>query len=156
MKSKLAQFGFVVPPGGNPQRKNVAAVAVNAEVPPFAKPGQTIDITVSSLANAKSLRGGTLLMTPLKCANGEIYAMAQGNLVVSGFGAGGSDGAKITVNIPSAGRIPNGATVERPAPTTLGGEDSLVLNLNNADFTTAKRVADAINDSLGTAMPSPR
>ena len=155
LKSMLAQFGITVPPGVNPQLKNVAAVSVNAELPPFAKPGQSIDITVSSLANAKSLRGGTLLMTPLKGANGEIYAIAQGNLVVSGFGVGGSDGSKITVNVPSAGRIPNGATVERPAPTTLGGEDSLVLNLNNGDFTTAKRVADAINDSLGEGMAAP-
>lgn len=155
LKSMLAQFGIVVPSGVVPMLKNIAAVSVNAELPPFAKPGQTIDVTVSSLGNAKSLRGGTLLMTPLKGANGEIYAMAQGNLVVSGFGAGGNDGSKITVNIPSAGRIPNGATVERAAPTTLGGEDSLVLNLNNADFTTAKRVADAINDSLGDDMAMP-
>lgn len=155
MKSMLAQFGIVVPPGVNPQLKNVAAVSVSAELPPFAKPGQTIDVSVSSLANAKSLRGGTLLMTPLKGANGEIYAVAQGNLVVSGFGAGGNDGSKITVNIPSAGRIPNGATVERPAPTPLGGEDSLVLNLNHADFTTSKRVADAINDTLGDGMAVP-
>lgn len=155
MKSMLAQFGIAVPPGVNPQLKNVAAVSVNAELPPFAKPGQTIDITVSSLANAKSLRGGTLLMTPLKGANGEVYGIAQGNLVISGFGVGGSDGSKITVNVPSAGRIPNGATVERAAPTTLGGDDSLVLNLNNADFTTAKRVADAINDTLGDGMAVP-
>lgn len=155
LKSMLAQFGIAIPPGVNPQLKNVAAVSVNAELPPFAKPGQTIDVTVSSLANAKSLRGGTLLMTPLKGANGEIYAVAQGNLVISGFGVGGSDGSKITVNVPSAGRIPNGASVERPAPTTLGGEDSLVLNLKNADFTTAKRVADAINDTLGDNMAVP-
>lgn len=155
MKSMLAQFGIAVPPGVNPQLKNVAAVSVNAELPPFAKPGQNIDVTVSSLANAKSLRGGTLLMTPLKGANGEVYAIAQGNLVVSGFGVGGSDGSKITVNVPSAGRIPSGATVERAAPTTMGGEDSLVLNLHNADFTTAKRVADAINDTLGEGMAVP-
>ena len=155
MKSMLAQFGVAIPPGVNPQLKNVAAVSVSAELPPFAKPGQAIDVTVSSLANAKSLRGGTLLMTPLKGANGEVYALAQGNLVVGGFGAGGSDGSKITVNIPSVGRIPNGASVERPAPTTLGGEDSVVLNLHNSDFTTAKRVADAVNDTLGEGMAFP-
>lgn len=155
MKSMLAQLGVVVPANVNPQLKNVAAVAVNAELPPFAKPGQTLDITVSSLANAKSLRGGTLLMTPLKGANGEVYAIAQGSLVVGGFGAAGSDGSKITVNIPSAGRIPSGATVERSAPTTLGGEDVVVLNLHEQDFTTAKRVADAINDAIGIGSARP-
>lgn len=155
MKSMLAQFGIVVPAGVNPQLKNVAAVAVNAELPPFAKPGQTVDVTVSSLANAKSLRGGTLLMTPLKGANGQIYAVAQGSLVVGGFGAAGSDGSKITVNIPSVGRIPNGATVERLAPTKLGGDDVLVFNLHEADFTTAKRMSDAINDAIGMGSAQP-
>lgn len=155
MKSMLAQFGIVLPPGANPQLKNVAAVAVNAELPPFAKPGQTLDVTVSSLANAKSLRGGTLLMTPLKGANGEVYAMAQGSLVVGGFGAAGSDGSKITVNVPSAGRIPNGATVERIAPTSLGAEDVLIFNLHEADFTTAKRMSDAINDVIGMDSARP-
>jgi len=155
MKSMLAQFGIVVPANVTPQLKNVAAVAVNAELPPFAKPGQTLDVTVSSLANAKSLRGGTLLMTPLKGANGEIYAMAQGSLVVGGFGASGSDGSKITVNIPSAGRIPSGATVERPAPTSMGDEDALVFNLHDPDFTTAKRMTDAINDAIGMGSARP-
>jgi flagellar P-ring protein precursor FlgI len=151
----LAQFGISLPPDVNPQLKNVAAVTVHAELPPFAKPGQTIDITVSSIGNSKSLRGGSLLMTPLKGADGRVYAVAQGNLVVGGLGVTGSDGSKITVNIPSAGRIPGGATVERIAPTLLGGEDSLIFNLHEPDFTTAHRVAEAINEAvgLGTAHP---
>lgn len=102
----LAQFGIKVPAGGNIQLKNVAAVSIHAELPPFAKPGQTIDITVSSIGNAKSLRGGSLLMAPLKGIDGNVYAIAQGNLVVGGFDAGGADGSRITVNSPSAGRIP--------------------------------------------------
>jgi flagellar P-ring protein precursor FlgI len=114
-----------------------------------------MDVTVSSLANAKSLRGGTLLMTPLKGANGDIYAMAQGSLVVGGFGAEGSDGSKITVNIPSAGRIPGGATVEKMSPSSMGGSDVLVFNLHEPDFTTAKRMADAINDTIGMGSARP-
>jgi len=113
----LAQFGIKVPPGGNVQLKNVAAVSVHADLPAFAKPGQTIDITISSIGNAKSLRGGSLLMTPLKGIDGNVYAIAQGNLVVGGFDASGADGSRITVNVPSAGRIPGGATVERPVPS---------------------------------------
>lgn len=155
LKNMLLQYGITLPPNVNPQLKNVAAVTVHAELPPFAKPGQTLDVTVSSLGNAKSLRGGSLLMTPLKGADGQVYAMAQGNLVVGGFGAEGSDGSSITVNVPSAGRVPNGATVERPAPTTFGMRDTLVLNLHRPDFTTAKRVADAVNTAIGmgTAYP---
>ena len=155
LKSMLAQFGIVVPAGVTPQLKNVAAVAVNAELQPFSKPGQTLDVTVSSLANAKSLRGGTLLMTPLKGADGEVYAVAQGSLVVGGFGASGSDGSKITVNIPSAGRIPGGATVEKMAPTSMGSDDALAFNLHEPDFTTAKRMADAINDTIGQGSARP-
>src|SRR5690554_5364240 len=107
LRNMLAQYGITMPPNVNPQLKNIAAVTVHATLPPFAKPGQTIDITVSSLGNAKSLRGGSLLMTPLKGADGAIYAVAQGNLVVGGFGAEGRDGSSITVNVPSVGRIPN-------------------------------------------------
>lgn len=156
LRTMLQQFGVALPPGVNPQTKNVAAVSLHADLPPFAKPGQNIDITVSSIGNAKSLRGGTLLMAPLRGADGQVYAVAQGNLVVGGFGAAGSDGSKITVNVPSVGRVPNGATVERPAPTRFGSEDALVFNLHRADFTTAKRVADAINEAvgLGTAQPA--
>lgn len=135
----MAQFGIKVPNGGNVQLKNVAAVSVHAELPPFAKPGQTIDITVSSIGNAKSLRGGSLLMTPLKGIDGNVYAVAQGNLVVGGFDAGGADGSRITVNVPSAGRIPSGATVERPVPSGFNQGNTLTLNLNRPDFTTAKK-----------------
>ncbi|VAW84741.1 Flagellar P-ring protein FlgI [hydrothermal vent metagenome] len=155
MLSMLAQFGVTLPPGTNPQLKNVAAVSLHTNLPAFAKPGQLLDVTISSLGNAKSLRGGSLLMAPLKGADGKIYAIAQGNLVVGGFGAGGSDGSRITINIPSVGRIPGGATVERAAPTPFGSEDSIVLNLHGPDFTTSKRVAEAINSAIGmgTAYP---
>lgn len=155
IKSMLQQFGVTLPAGQNLQLKNVAAVTVSASLPPFAKPGQTIDVTVSSIGNAKSLRGGTLLMAPLKGADGHVYAIAQGNLVVGGLSAGGSDGSKITINIPSAGRIPNGATVERTVATPFGTEHSLVLDLHTQDFTTANRVAAAINTAIGPGTASP-
>jgi len=148
----LAQFGIKVPAGGNIQLKNVAAVSIHAELPPFAKPGQTIDITVSSIGNAKSLRGGSLLMTPLKGIDGNVYAIAQGNLVVGGFDAGGADGSRITVNSPSAGRIPGGATVERPVPSGFNQGNTLTLNLNRPDFTTAKNIVDQINELLGPGV----
>lgn len=154
-KSMLKQFGISMPDGASFQVKNVAAVAVHAELPPFAKPGQKIDITVSSIANAKSLRGGALLLTPLKALDGNIYAVAQGNLIVGGFGADGKDGSKVTVNIPSVGRIPDGAMVERAVPTRFGGEDNIVFNLHTPDFTTAKRVADSINDLIGPDVAKP-
>lgn len=152
LKSMLANLGVTLPAGINPQLKNVAAVMVSAELPPFAKPGQTMDITVSSIGNAKSLRGGVLLMTPLKGADGQTYALGQGNLVVSGFGAEGADGSSITVNIPSAGRIPNGATIERAVASPFNTDPTLVMNLNGPDFTTAQRVANSINASLGAGM----
>lgn len=145
----LKQFGIAIPPGARMQLKNVAAVAVHAELPAFAKPGQPMDVTISSIGNAKSLRGGTLLMTPLKGADGNVYALAQGNLVVGGLGVEGLDGSKLTVNIPSVGRIPNGATVERSVPNHFASGRPIVFNLHRADFTTAKRVADSINDLLG-------
>jgi len=148
----LAQFGIKVPVGGNVQLKNVAAVAIHADLPPFAKPGQLIDITVSSIGNSKSLRGGSLLMTPLKGIDGNVYAIAQGNLVVGGFDAEGRDGSKITVNVPSAGRIPGGASVERAVPSGFNQGDSLTLNLNREDFTTAKHIVDKINDLLGPGV----
>jgi len=148
----LAQFGIKVPAGGNIQLKNVAAVSIHAELPPFAKPGQTIDITVSSIGNAKSLRGGSLLMAPLKGIDGNVYAIAQGNLVVGGFDAGGADGSRITVNSPSAGRIPGGAMVERPVPSGFNQGNTLTLNLNRPDFTTAKNIVDQINDLLGPGV----
>ncbi|MDZ4261538.1 MAG: flagellar basal body P-ring protein FlgI [Pseudomonadota bacterium] len=155
IKTMLAQFGVQIPANVNPQLKNVAAVSIHTELPAFAKPGQRIDITVSSLGNAKSLRGGSLLMAPLKGADNQIYAMAQGNLVVGGLGIGGGDGSKVSINIPSVGRIPGGATVERPAPTVFGGESSIVLNLFNPDFTTANRLAEAINEKVGMGTAAP-
>ncbi|GAC1038952.1 flagellar basal body P-ring protein FlgI [Pseudomonas sp. No.117] len=151
----LAQFGIKVPAGtSSAQLKNVAAVSIHADLPAFAKPGQTIDITVSSIGNSKSLRGGSLLLSPLKGIDGQIYAIAQGNLVVGGFDAEGRDGSKITVNVPSAGRIPNGATVERPVPSGFDQGNSITLDLKRSDFTTAKRVVDKINETLGAGVAS--
>lgn len=148
-KNMMAEFGITIPNGVDPKLKNVAAVSITAEMPAFIKPGQRIDITVSSIGNAKSLRGGSLLFAPLKGADGQVYALAQGNLVVGGFGVEGKDGSKITVNVPSVGRIPNGATVERAIPNAFGHGDSLVLNLDQANFTTARHIIDTLNDLLG-------
>ncbi len=120
-------------------------------MPAFVKPGQTIDITVNSIANAKSLRGGSLLVTPLHGLDGQIYAIAQGNLIVSGFGVQGNDGSKLTVNVPSSGRIPNGATIEKAVPTQLAQGDAIVLNLNDPDFTTATRLVQVVNAASATA-----
>lgn len=151
-RNMMEQFGISVPENLTPKLKNVAAVSIHSELPPFAKPGQRIDITVSSIGNASSLRGGTLLMTPLRGADGRVYAVAQGDLVVGGFGAEGTDGSKITVNVPSVGRIPNGATVEVAAPNPFMEGDILTFNLHNPDFTTAKRVRDEINRLLGPGV----
>ena len=148
-RNMMNEFGITLPQGTDPKLKNVAAVSVTAELPPFSKPGQRVDVTVSSLGNAKSLRGGALLFTPLKGADGGIYAVAQGNLVVGGFGAEGNDGSSITVNVPSVGRIPNGATVEQAVPSSFGRGDSLIFNLDQPDFTTARSMTDKINDLLG-------
>lgn len=150
LKSMLSKFGITMPPGVRPQLKNVAAVSLHAELPAFAKPGQTLDVTVSSIANSKSLRGGTLLMAPLKGVDGKVYAIAQGNVVVGGFGVSG-DGSSITVNVPSVGRIANGATVERSVQSSFTQGNSVVLNLHQADFTTANRVAQEINKRIGDA-----
>jgi len=148
-RNMMAEFGITIPNGVDPKLKNVAAVSITAEMPAFAKPGQRLDITVSSIGNAKSLRGGALLFAPLKGANGQVYAIAQGNLVVGGFGIQGNDGSKITVNVPSVGRIPNGATIERAIPNAFGHGDSLVLNLDQASFTTARNIIDTLNNLLG-------
>jgi flagellar P-ring protein precursor FlgI len=145
----LAKFGVTVPANVNPQLKNVAAVTVTAELPPFAKPGQTIDVTVASIGNAASLRGGSLVMTPLRGADGEVYAMAQGSVIVSGFGVSGKDGSRVSVNVPSGGRVPNGASVEREVGNSFGSQPFIALNLNSPDFTTATRLAEAINRSFG-------
>jgi flagellar P-ring protein precursor FlgI len=154
LTNMLAQLGVTVPANVTPQLKNVAAVSVHAVLPPFFKPGQTIDVTVNSIANAKSLRGGSLLVTALHGLDGQIYAIAQGNLLVSGFGVEGTDGSKLTVNVPSSGRIPNGATVERAVPTQLVQGDSIMLNLDNPDFTTATRLVDSINTGVGPGTAS--
>jgi len=155
LKSMLKRFGVVIPPGVTPQLKNVAAVSVSAMLPPFAKPGQSIDITVSTIGNAKSLRGGTLLLSPLQGADGLVYALAQGNLIVGGFGASTQDGNSISVNVPTVGRIPNGATVERPAPTVFARGDFLYFNLHSPDFTTAERLSRAINKVMGDGAARP-
>jgi len=149
IRNMLSRFGVRVPDEVNPQLKNVAAVVVHANLPAFAKPGQAIDVTVSSIGNAGSLRGGSLLMTPLLGADNQVYAMAQGSLAVGGLGVSGQDGSKVTINVPSTGRIPNGATVERAAPSALAADGGIQLNLKSADFTTANRLVERINQQFG-------
>ncbi|HGY9569859.1 TPA: flagellar basal body P-ring protein FlgI [Vibrio harveyi] len=150
----LQNFGIQMPPGTKPKIKNVAAVMVTAELPAFSKPGQQVDVTVSSIGSAKSLRGGTLLQTFLKGLDGQVYAVAQGNLVVSGFSAEGADGSKIVGNNPTVGLISSGATVEREIPNPFGRGDYITFNLLDSDFTTAQRMADAVNNFLGPQMAS--
>ncbi len=154
-RTMLNNFGIKVPETVKPKIKDVAPVAVHAELPPFSKPGQTIDITVSAIGEAKSLRGGTLLQTFLKGVDGRVYAVAQGSLVVAGLGADGADGSKVIVNTPTVGSIPNGATVERSVPTSFASGDTITFDLRRPDFTTAQRMADTINGLVGpnTAMP---
>jgi flagellar P-ring protein FlgI len=147
----LQKFGVTIPSTVNPQLKNVAAVTVTAQLPPFIKAGQTIDVTVGSIGNASSLRGGDLLMTPLRGADGEVYAMAQGSVVVSGFGVSGKDGSRVSVNVPSGGRVPNGATVEHEVKNDFASQPFVMLNLNTPDFTTASHLSDVINKLLGGA-----
>lgn len=152
MQSMLSQLGIVLPPGITPQLKNSAAVMVTAQLPAYAQPGQLIDVTVSSLGNAKSLRGGTLLLTPLRGADGQIYAMAQGNIVVGGAGAA-AGGSKVTINHLSAGRVPGGASVERAVPNRVLEGEFIHLELEATDFSTAQRVADAVNARFGQLVP---
>ena len=146
--SMLKRLGVRIPEGTNLQLKNVAAVMVTAQLPAFAQSGQAIDVTVSSLGNAKSLRGGTLLMTPLKGADGQVYAMAQGNVVVGGIGAGAA-GSSVTINHLSVGRIPRGGTVERAVRSRIGDADAIYLELERADFSNARNIVDAINMYAG-------
>ena len=147
----LQQMGITVPPGTSMQLKNLAAVMVTAQLPAFAQPGQAIDVNVSSFGNAKSLRGGLLIATPLKGADGQIYAMAQGNLIVGGAGAS-AGGSKVQINHLSAGRIPEGATVERAVPTPLNQGEFMQLDLNSNDYGTAREVARVINNKMGEGL----
>ncbi|MBB3140357.1 flagellar basal body P-ring protein FlgI [Halomonas organivorans] len=156
LTNMLSQLGITVPPGTNMQLRNVAAVMVTAEMPPFARPGQNLDVVVSSVGNADSLRGGTLLMTPLKGADGATYALAQGNLLVAGASASGG-GSSVQVNQQSGGRIANGATVERGVPLDLGAKGGLLeLQLQTDDFGTAQRAVSAINQEFGRVVASAR
>ena len=144
----LQQNGITLPPGVTMQPRNLASVVVTAELPAFAQPGQRIDVNVSSAGNAKSLRGGALLATALRGADGQVYALAQGNLIVGGAGAS-AGGSKVTINHLAAGRVPEGATVERAVPTALSNRGIMQLDLSANDFATARAVADAINNDKG-------
>ena len=150
LNNYLQQLGITLPAASvsQLQLKNVAAVLVTAQLPAFARPGQTLDVNVSSLGNSKSLKGGMLVTTPLKGADGEVYALAQGNLIVGGAGAA-AGGSKVQINHLSAGRVPDGAQVERSVPTPLQLGDSFNLGLNASDFQTARKVAQAINQKFG-------
>lgn len=155
LRSFLAGLGVVIPPGTRLQVENVAAVSVHAELPPFGRVGQVIDVTVSSIGNAKSLRGGSLLMTPLRGIDNEVYAVAQGNVVVGGLGVEGG-GSSVTVNVPSAGRIPGGAIVERAAPDGLTDHAWIALHLRAPDFTTARRIVSVIDATFGAGTAAAR
>ncbi|MDI9221647.1 flagellar basal body P-ring protein FlgI [Pantoea sp. EA-12] len=153
VSNMLSQLGITVPTGTNMQLKNVAAVMVTAKLPSFARQGQNIDVVVSSLGNAKSLRGGTLLMTPMKGVDNQVYALAQGNILVGGAGAS-AGGSSVQVNQLNGGRITGGATVERELQSNFGSQNTINLQLNNEDFTMAQRIADAINSrGMGSAQP---
>jgi len=154
MQSMISQFG-VVTNAANMNGKNAAVVIITAELPPFTKPGQKLDIVVSTVGQAKSLRGGTLLMTPLLGADGETYAVAQGNLMVGGLGVAGGDGSSLTVNVPTVGRIPGGASVEKMIETPFLDNANILLNLHQGDFSTTNRVAEAINDVFGGGVAVP-
>jgi flagellar P-ring protein FlgI len=156
IKGAVSRFGLTLPAGSAPSLKNAAAVIITADLPPFAKPGQRLDITVSAMGKAKSLRGGTLLLAPLYGADGQIYAMAQGNLVVGGLGVDAADGSKVSVNVPSSGRIDGGASVERSVDTGFTLGDRLTFNLSEQDLTNAERVADAINKAMGPDIAQAR
>ena len=154
LQSMVSQFGLVTD-ASNLTAKNAAAVMVTAEMPAFMKPGQRMDVTVSTIGGAKSLRGGMLLMTPLLGADGETYAIAQGSLVVGGLGVTGNDGSSVIVNVPTVGRIPRGAFVERMVETPFQSTDTVLLNLHQGDFSTAMRVADAVNEVFGPSVATP-
>lgn len=151
LNNMLSQLGITVPPGTNMQLKNVAAVMVTAKLPPFARAGQKIDVVVSSMGNAKSLRGGTLLMTPLKGVDNQVYAFAQGNILISGAGAQGG-GSKVQINQLNGGRIIGGAVVEREVPAEFSNSSQISLQLNDEDFSLAQKISDTINRRYGSGM----
>ena len=155
MQAMISQFGVTTNSANSLNGKNSAAVIVTAELPAFAKPGQRVDATISTLGQSKSLRGGTLLMTPLMGADGQTYAVAQGNLLVGGLGVAGNDGSSLIVNVPTVGRIPGGATVERLIETDFLKTDSLILNLHQGDFSITNQVAEAVNDVFGGGIAIP-
>ncbi|MGQ7248677.1 flagellar basal body P-ring protein FlgI [Halomonas sp. V046] len=156
LNNMLSQLGITVPPGTNMQLRNVAAVMVTADLPPFARPGQRLDVVASSVGNARSLRGGTLLMTPLKGADGDVYALAQGNLLINGAGAEAA-GSSVQISHQAAGRIAGGAMVEQEVPLALGGADGVLeLHLNEADFGTVERMVTAINGAFDYPVASAR
>jgi flagellar P-ring protein precursor FlgI len=152
MQAMISQFGVTTNSTTSLNGKNSAAVIITAELPAFAKPGQRIDATISTLGQSKSLRGGTLLMTPLMGADGQTYAVAQGNLLVGGLGVAGNDGSSLIVNVPTVGRIPGGATVERLIETDFLKTDSLILNLHQGDFSVTNQMAEAVNDVFGSGV----
>ena len=154
LQSMVSQFGLVTD-AANLTAKNAAAVMVTAEMPAFMKPGQKLDVTVSTVGGAKSLRGGMLLMTPLLGADGETYAIAQGSLVVGGLGVTGNDGSSVIVNVPTVGRIPRGASIERMVETPFQSTDNVLLNLHQGDFSTAMRLAEAVNEVFGPEVATP-
>ena len=155
MQAMISQFGVTTNSATSLNGKNSAAVIITAELPAFAKPGQRIDATISTLGQSKSLRGGTLLMTPLMGADGQTYAVAQGNLLVGGLGVAGNDGSSLIVNVPTVGRIPGGATVERLIETDFLKTDSLILNLHQGDFSVTNQMAEAVNDVFGSGVAIP-
>ena len=154
MQSLVARFGITSDIDGF-NGDNAAAVMLTAELPPFSKPGQTIDVTVSTIGGSASLKGGTLLMSPLLGADGETYAIAQGNVVVGGLGVEGADNSSLTVNIPTVGRIPRGASVEKIVQTAFLDTDFVILNLHQGDFSTAFNISEAINETFGEGMATP-
>ncbi len=154
-RAMLLRLGIVIPADVKFKLKNMAIVTVQAELTPFARPGQTLDVTVSSVGEAESLRGGSLLMTPLKGIDGQTYAIAQGSLVVGGFGAQGKDGSKITINVPTTGRIPSGGIVEKEVKSPFDQNDFITFLLDRPDFTTAKNISNSINRMVGPGIARP-
>jgi len=154
MQSLVARFGITSDVSGF-NGDNAAAVMLTADLPPFSKPGQTIDVTVSTIGGSESLKGGTLLMSPLLGSDGETYAIAQGNVVVGGLGVEGADNSSLTVNIPTVGRIPRGASVERIVETAFLDTDFVILNLHQGDFSTAFNISKTINETFGDGIATP-